>query len=69
MKTEWKANATDPDDLTGVGTFIFDTGNRHIPFRTFADFHALVTLLDRELHNAAYTARKHLKDQIASIAI
>lgn len=69
MRTEWHANSTDPDDLTGVGTFIFDTHNVHVAFPTFTRFHTLVTLIDREMQNTAYTARRHLKDQIASIAI
>jgi len=40
-----------------------------VEFPAFKYFHTLVTLIDREMQNTAHTARKHLKDQIASIAI
>ena len=69
MKTEWKANSTDPDDLTGVGTFIFPTNNVSVAFHTFTHFHTLVTLIDREIQTAVWNGRLDLKNQIASIAI
>lgn len=69
MKTEWKADSTEPAVLSGVGTFIFDTGDVHIPFPTFIEFHRFNSLLDREIQKAVWNGRLDLKNQIASIAI